>query len=179
MTTSNNAGKNHSGRNTDAQVRNGHAKPVSGVFKTIYKLWKYGTIIGVVLGIVLVGVTVLGDVSEDIREDKRLTALYKESREFSEATEEISKLLSNKKFSFMSNKVINLYLSEKFNINDNSLDLDNRFADLEHFSYYFLTQRYEGKKFVKLPLAMYQKNFLQVVKEPMTSKALRWLKTKV
>ncbi len=83
MTISTKAGKSDSGRDAGAQGRNGGAKPVSGVFKTLYKWCKYGTFMGVVLGIVLVGVTVLGDVSEEVREDKRLAVLYKGSSELS------------------------------------------------------------------------------------------------
>lgn len=51
--------------------------------RTLYKWWKYGTIIGVVLGIVVVGVAVLGEVGEEVGESRRLAALYKGSSEFS------------------------------------------------------------------------------------------------
>lgn len=119
MTISNKATKNDSGRNAGAQGRDSGAKPGFGVFRTLYKWWKYATILGVVLAIVLVGVVVLGDVSEEIREEKRLTALYKGSAVFSKATDDIHKLLNTKKSSFISNKVLNLYLSEKINKNDN------------------------------------------------------------
>jgi hypothetical protein len=83
MTISTKAGKGDYGRNAGAERRDGGTKSVSGVVKTLYKWWKYGTIIGVVLGIILVGVAVLGEVSEEVGEAKRLAALYKGSSEFS------------------------------------------------------------------------------------------------
>ncbi len=87
--------------------------------------------------------------------------------------------MNSKKSSFISNKVVNLHLSGNFNKKDNPSDLDSQFADLEHFAEYFLTQQYDGQNIVKFPLTMYKKNFLQVVEEPTTSKALRLLKSKV
>jgi hypothetical protein len=129
----------------------------------MYKWWKYGTFIGVVLSIVLVGVVVLGDVSEDVEEDKALTALYKGSSVYSEAAEEVNKLLNSKKSSFISNKVVNLYLEQSFDKNDNQSDLDTKFADLSHFSDFFLTQRYPDQHYSKFSLALYERNFYKIV----------------
>ena len=92
-----------------------------------------------------------------------MTALYKGSSVYSEAAEEVNKLLNSKKSSFISNKVVNLYLEKSFDKNDNQSDLDTKFADLSHFSDFFLTQRYPDQHYSKFSLALYERNFYKIV----------------
>ena len=83
MTISNKTSKENSGSEAGANGRKGGAKASSSLTRTLYKWWKYGTIIGVVLTIVLVGLVVLGEVAEETGKGSNMEMLYKGSKHFS------------------------------------------------------------------------------------------------
>lgn len=75
--------------------------------------------------------------------------------------------------------MVNLYLKEKNDKNDNPQEIDNRFDDLTHFVEYFASQRCKDVRVSSYPLRLHANHPLNIVDEPLTSKLLKKLKSKV
>jgi len=83
MTHSSKTNLINSSDNSNQESKEKTSSKRSGLFRFIYKTYKYTTILTIIALIVLSGVLILGDTSQQIKENREIFGLYKNSPNFS------------------------------------------------------------------------------------------------